>query len=194
MAELSSSKIIQSVAPTPQHICPASAAHYFGRCPNTGCIANIARHKNTPHGCFLQQPNKSLIDLGHLLHISTAEVKLRYQKGLTRAMNFVEMYQWLTRRREEKPPPHCARCGVPHPAGRQGDCLQVLRCQRRVRFIARVRGNYPMNLTPLAMTAEEFWAMVLAQNREKFKILPPRRLERANKLLARLRYLQIKEV
>jgi hypothetical protein len=171
-----------------EYCCPASGITYHKACPNKHCPANIVKYNSNPSGCFIQQPRIALADLSYAMRLTTHEIRKRYSRGLDIGNKFIIFYQWLQLQRENQTIARgCSKCGLPTPNNL--DCIILRRCQRRQKFINYMRQCYPMRLAPLKMQATEFWATVLAQNQGKFTILSKQHLLRANKLIARLSYL-----
>jgi hypothetical protein len=186
MANIDSKRLalVNNQVNKPLHTCPLTRLQYWSDCVNFTCPANISAMNPGHGGCFLRLGKPTIIDASRLLRITTHEVKRRYRKGMKRIGKFLQFYQWLQDFRDRELKPHCQQCGVILPRGHV--CINVARCSRRVRLLHHAKLRTPMKLVILSITNYEFWEIVLAENEEKFKILPAKLLQRALPMIARI--------
>ena len=166
------------------HTCPVTQLNYWSDCVNFTCPANISAMNPGLGGCFLHLGKPTIIDASRLLKITTHEVKRRYRRGMQRITRFLQFYQWLQEFREKEIKPHCQKCGALLPRGNL--CVNLPRCQRRRNLLQKSQTRSPIKFKILSITNYEFWHIVLAQQHNKFQIVPNRLQNRAVLLVNRI--------
>jgi hypothetical protein len=102
---------------------------------------------------MLRKEQVDLYDLAYVLGKTSAEIEDRYQDELSRLESIVKIVEHLG---GYAPAAHqCAQCGVTRST--PGDCLNAMKCARRVRLLNKLRGSNEEFYQMFELTAHQTW-------------------------------------
>jgi hypothetical protein len=185
MAKLKPSKInLVSQTQPPEingvHTCPVAGIDFRGACANVKCPANIAGRRTNSSGCFYEKQHSSnIVDVSRWTKLTTHDIKRRYTTGIKKIEKFVGIYNFVINYREFNRKKCCPQCGVNNEHGLV--CLNGKRCQSRQKFYQKYRQRFPFNVSPLNVTAQEFFA--ICQHVPLQPSILPKIIKRADVLL-----------